>query len=553
MTQSNRFLPYTRWPDALAERYRAKGYWRGEPLTAMLARQRELAPYAEAILCGERRFSYRELDAASSRLAANLARHGLGIGDTALVQLPNVAEFYLVFFALLKAGIAPVNALFSHNRLELLSYAEQIAPRLFIGSLAHPLFANKGCESELLIAIGAGLVLLDGDGGELGLTHWLTKVAESEPMKCGPTPADEVAFFQLSGGSTGTPKLIPRTHDDYLYSVRRSVELCGLGPHTRYLCALPAPHNFPLSSPGALGVFEAGGTVVLAPDPGPISCFPLIARHRVNLTSLVPPAVSLWLQAAEADPTARAQLESLDLLQVGGAKLGEAVASKIGPLLGCRLQQVFGMAEGLVNYTRLDDPEEKVIHTQGRPMSPDDEVRVLDEEGNPVAPGEPGALHTRGPYTFRGYYQSPAHNARVFDAEGFYCSGDLVVQDADGYLTVVGRQKDQINRGGEKIAAEEVENQLLHHPAITHAALVSMPDSAMGEKSCAFIVSTDPALKPLALRKFLRERGVADFKLPDRFETLDALPMTAVGKIDKQGLRARIAHAIAANQPLTTA
>ncbi|WP_139704475.1 amonabactin biosynthesis (2,3-dihydroxybenzoyl)adenylate synthase AmoE [Aeromonas hydrophila] len=553
MTQPNRFLPYTRWPDALAELYRAKGYWRGEPLTAMLARQCELAPDAEAILCGERRFSYRELDAASSRLAANLARHGLGVGDTALVQLPNVAEFYLVFFALLKAGIAPVNALFSHNRLELLSYAKQITPRLFIGSLAHPLFASKGRESELLATIGAELVLLDGDAGELGLTRWLAKGAESEPVKSGPTPADEVAFFQLSGGSTGTPKLIPRTHDDYLYSVRRSNEICGLGPHTRYLCALPAPHNFPLSSPGALGVFEAGGTVVLAPDPSPISCFPLIARHRVNLTSLVPPAVSLWLQAAEADPTARTQLESLDLLQVGGAKLGEAVASKIGPLLGCRLQQVFGMAEGLVNYTRLDDPDEKVIHTQGRPMSPDDEVRILDEAGNPVAPGEPGALHTRGPYTFRGYYQSPAHNARVFDAEGFYCSGDLVVQDADGYLTVVGRQKDQINRGGEKIAAEEVENQLLHHPAITHAALVSMPDSAMGEKSCAFIVSTDPALKPLALRKFLRERGVADFKLPDRFETLDALPMTAVGKIDKQGLRARIAHAIAANQSLTTA
>ncbi|WP_303809234.1 (2,3-dihydroxybenzoyl)adenylate synthase [Aeromonas rivipollensis] len=553
MTQANRFLPYTRWPEELAEQYRAKGYWRGEPLTAMLARQCELAPDAAAILCGERSFSYRELDAVSSRLAGRLARHGLGVGDTALMQLPNVAEFYLVFFALLKAGIAPVNALFSHNRLELASYAEQIRPRLFIGSLAHPLFESKGRESELLTTIGAELVLLDGDGGELGLTRWLAQLDESEPVKCGPTPADEVAFFQLSGGSTGTPKLIPRTHDDYLYSVRRSNEICELGPHTRYLCALPAPHNFPLSSPGALGVFEAGGAVVLAPDPGPMSCFPLIARHGVNLCSLVPPAVSLWLQAAEADPTARTQLASLDLLQVGGAKLAEAVARKITPLLGCRLQQVFGMAEGLVNYTRLSDPDEKIIHTQGRPMSPDDEVRILDEEGNPVAPGQPGALHTRGPYTFRGYYQSPAHNARVFDAEGFYCSGDLVVQDQDGYLTVVGRQKDQINRGGEKIAAEEVENQLLHHPAITQAALVSMPDSAMGEKSCAFIVSTDPALKPLALRKFLRERGVADFKLPDRFETLDALPMTAVGKIDKQGLRARIAEIIAAGQPLTTA
>jgi 2,3-dihydroxybenzoate-AMP ligase len=553
MSQFNRFLPYTRWPEELAQQYRAKGYWRGEPLTAMLARQCELAPDAEAILCGERRFSYCELDATSSRLAGRLARHGLGVGDTALVQLPNVAEFYLVFFALLKAGIAPVNALFSHNRLELASYAEQIRPRLFIGSLAHPLFASGDRHSDLLLGIGAELVLLDGDGGELGLTRWLAQLDESEPVKCGPTPADEVAFFQLSGGSTGTPKLIPRTHDDYFYSVRRSNEICELGPHTHYLCALPAPHNFPLSSPGALGVFEAGGTVVLAPDPSPISCFPLIARHRVNLTSLVPPAVSLWLQAAESDPSVRSQIESLALLQVGGAKLAEAVARKITPLLGCRLQQVFGMAEGLVNYTRLDDPDDKVIHTQGHPMSPDDEVRVLDEEGNPVAPGQPGALHTRGPYTFRGYYQSPTHNARVFDADGFYCSGDLVVQDADGYLTVVGRLKDQINRGGEKIAAEEVENQLLHHPAITQAALVSMPDSAMGEKSCAFIVSTDPALKPLALRKFLRERGVADFKLPDRFETLDALPMTAVGKIDKQGLRARIAHAIAANQPLTTA
>ncbi|WP_429099198.1 (2,3-dihydroxybenzoyl)adenylate synthase [Aeromonas rivipollensis] len=553
MSETRRFLPYRRWPEALAKQYRAKGYWRGEPLTAMLVRQCELAPDAAAILCGERSFSYRELDAASSRLAGRLARHGLGVGDTALVQLPNVAEFYLVFFALLKVGIAPVNALFSHNRLELASYAEQIRPRLFIGSLAHPLFESKGRESELLTTIGAELVLLDGDGGELGLTRWLAQLDESEPVKCGPTPADEVAFFQLSGGSTGTPKLIPRTHDDYFYSVRRSNEICGLGRHTRYLCALPAPHNFPLSSPGALGVFEAGGAVVLAQDPSPISCFPLIARHQVNLCSLVPPAVSLWLQAAESDPSVRSQLESLDLLQVGGAKLAEAVARKVTPLLGCRLQQVFGMAEGLVNYTRLDDPDEKVIHTQGRPMSPDDEVRILDETGNPVAPGEPGALHTRGPYTFRGYYQSPAHNARVFDAEGFYCSGDLVVQDQDGYLTVVGRQKDQINRGGEKIAAEEVENQLLHHPAITQAALVSMPDSAMGEKSCAFIVSTDLALKPLALRKFLRERGVADFKLPDRFETLDALPMTAVGKIDKQGLRARIAHLIAASQPLTTA
>uniref|UniRef100_UPI00257C9E3D AMP-binding protein n=1 Tax=Aeromonas sp. TaxID=647 RepID=UPI00257C9E3D len=180
MTQANRFLPYTRWPRELAEQYRAKGYWRGEPLTTMLDRQCEVAPDATAILCGERSVSYRELDEGASRLAGRLVRHGFKVGDTALVQLPNVAEFYLVFFALLKAGIAPVNALFSHNRLELASYAEQIRPRLFIGSLAHSLFANGDRNSDLLRGIGAELVLLDGENGELGLTHWLSDQAKSE-------------------------------------------------------------------------------------------------------------------------------------------------------------------------------------------------------------------------------------------------------------------------------------------------------------------------------------------------------------------------------------
>jgi 2,3-dihydroxybenzoate-AMP ligase len=229
------------------------------------------------------------------------------------------------------------------------------------------------------------------------------------------------------------------------------------------------------------------------------------------------------------------------LLQVGGARLPEAQARRIGSELGCRLQQVFGMAEGLVNYTRLDDDEALIYGTQGCPMSPADEVRVLDRAGNPVAVGEVGALLTRGPYTIRGYFQSPEHNAQAFDAEGFYRSGDLVRLRADGYLEVVGRIKDQINRGGEKIAAEEVENLLMAHPAITHAALVAMPDTALGEKSCAFVVSCDPAMKSIALRKFLRGLGVADYKLPDRFEQLDQLPMTAVGKVDKTRLRQRIA------------
>lgn len=532
-------VPFTPWPDAFVERYRCAGYWRGEPLSQMLTDQASMQPESIAVFCGGREISYAELDMASTHLARRLANRGLGQGDRALVQLGNQAELYIVFFALMKAGIAPVNALFSHNRLELVAYAAQIRPRLLIASRIHKLFVDDAFVEELadLIPELDTVVLHDDPQPDLRLQSWLEPGPAGRPFS--PTPADEVAFFQLSGGSTGTPKLIPRTHDDYLYSVRRSVEICRFDSRTRYLCALPAAHNFPLSSPGALGVFLAGGRVVLSPDPGPASCFPLIEQQQVNVTALVPSALSLWLQIASAH---RDEIASLKLVQVGGARLPESQARRVPLELGCRLQQVFGMAEGLVNYTRLDDDDGRVYLTQGRPMSLDDEVKVVDRDGHPVPIGEVGALMTRGPYTIRGYFQSPEHNASAFDSEGFYRSGDLVRLREDGYLVVVGRIKDQINRGGEKIAAEEVENLLMAHPAVMQAALVSVPDAAMGEKSCAYIVSPDPKLKGIALRKFLRGLGLADYKLPDRFEHLEALPMTAVGKVDKSRLRRRAAE-----------
>ncbi|HAF93131.1 MAG TPA: 2,3-dihydroxybenzoate-AMP ligase, partial [Pseudomonas sp.] len=355
-------VPFTPWPQAFAERYRRAGYWIGEPLCHLLTRQAQQRPAATAVLDGERRLSYAELEALSGNLAQRLANQGLGWGDRALVQLGNQAEFYVVFFALLKVGVVPVNALFSHNRVELDAYAEQIQPRLLIASRAHPLFADDAFLDALMTRVPTldSVLLAGADDAMIDLRAWLDPVVP-ERAPC-PTPAGEVAFFQLSGGSTGTPKLIPRTHDDYYYSVRRSVEICGFDADTRYLCALPAAHNFPLSSPGALGVFVAGGCVVLAPDPGPATCFPLIARHRINVAALVPPALSLWLQAA---PRHRAELASLSLLQVGGARLPEAQARQVPERLGCRLQQVFGMAEGLVNYTRLEDDDERVFATQG--------------------------------------------------------------------------------------------------------------------------------------------------------------------------------------------
>ena len=516
-------LPFTRWPDDFARRYREKGYWQDLPLTDILTRHADSD--ALAIIDGERRLTYRQFQQSVNNLAAALQAQGIQRGETALVQLGNVAEFYITFFALLQVGVAPVNALFSHQRSELNAYATQIEPTLLIADRAHSLFAGDDFLNTFRDQHpSVRVALLRGEGLEAATAR------PAENFIASPTPADEVAFFQLSGGSTGTPKLIPRTHNDYYYSIRRSNEICGITADTRYLNALPAAHNFAMSSPGSLGIFMAGGCVVLAHDPSAPLCFPLIEEHRITVTSLVPPAVSLWLQAI-TEGAGNAQLASLQLLQVGGARLSATLAARIPAEMGCQLQQVFGMAEGLVNYTALDDTPERIMNTQGRPMCPDDEVWVADENGNPLPRGEVGRLMTRGPYTFRGYYKSPEHNASAFDANGFYCSGDLIAIDEQGYITVQGREKDQINRGGEKIAAEEVENLLLRHEAVIHAALVSMEDSLLGEKSCAYLVVKQP-LRAVDVRRFLREQGVAEFKLPDRVECLDALPLTPVGKVD---------------------
>lgn len=526
-------ITFTRWPDDLAQRYRERGYWLDLPLTDILQRQADSD--AVAIADSTRCLSYRQLAEKSDRLAAALQRRGAKSGDTALVQLGNVTEFYVVFFALLKIGVVPVNALFSHQRSELNAYAAQIRPALLIADAHHALFAdNKFVDAFVKDHPSLRVMALrNAADEENSLTAWMEE--DAGDFTPAPTPADEVAFFQLSGGSTGTPKLIPRTHNDYYYSIRRSVEVCHFDAQTRYLCALPIAHNYPMSSPGALGVFVGGGQVILASDPSAQECFPLIEKHAITVTALVPPAVTLWLQAMsewEGHPS----LGSLQLLQVGGAKLGETLAARIPAQIGCQLQQVFGMAEGLVNYTLLDDDDRHILTTQGTPMSPDDELWVADEQGNPLPAGETGRLMTRGPYTFRGYYLSPEHNAQAFDSDGFYCSGDLISLTEDGYVQVQGRLKDQINRGGEKIAAEEIENLLLRHPGVINAALVSMPDSLMGEKSCAFVV-TYGVFKPVQLRRHLRELGVAEFKLPDRFVRVDVLPLTPVGKVDKKYLR----------------
>ena len=518
---------FTPWPDDLAARYRAEGYW-GERVLGDVLRG---DPSRTALVAGSDRLTYAELDARASRMAAGFLSLGIRRADRVVVQLPNTASFVVAFLALVRLGAAPVLALPAHRESEIRYLCELSEARAYICADRDGDFDYRPMARTLPV----DHVVVDGDAEEF--TALSSVDADPVPLD-GPAPSD-VGVFLLSGGTTGLPKLIPRTHRDYVYNLEASAEVCGFTPSTVYLVVLPAAHNFALACPGILGVFATGGTVVLSPSGSPDDAFPLIERERATVCAAVPPIALLWLDAVTWQEE---DISSLELLQVGGAKFAAERAAEVPDVLGCQVQQVFGMAEGLLNYTRLDDPRDLIEQTQGRPLSPADEVRVVDEDGKQVAPGDVGELLTRGPYTLRGYYRAPEHNARSFTPDGYYRTGDLVRQLPSGHLIVEGREKDQINRGGDKISAEELENHLLAHPAVHDAAVVGIPDSMMGERTCAFLVIREgeeiPGLREI--KDFLRTRGVAAYKHPDRLEESDAFPRTPVGKISKKALAARV-------------
>jgi 2,3-dihydroxybenzoate-AMP ligase len=223
------------------------------------------------------------------------------------------------------------------------------------------------------------------------------------------------------------------------------------------------------------------------------------------------------------------------VINTGGQKLQPEVKRRAEELIPtCRVQEVFGMAEGLLCFVRLDDPPDVRYETVGRPVCPDDELLLVDEDGNPIPDGEVGELLVRGPYTLRGYYGVPEYNARTFTPDGFYRSGDLMRRHPSGNYIVEGRKKDLINRGGEKISAEEVENLILSHPAVLNVACVPMPDPVLGERMCAFVIRREGGTLTLdELVAFLAEKGLARFKLPERLELVDDFPLSKFGKVAK--------------------
>ncbi|MDT5174804.1 MAG: mycobactin salicyl-AMP ligase, partial [Mycobacterium sp.] len=450
------FVPFDR---DRAAAYRSAGYWSGRTLDSVL--RRAAANWSDRLAVADATSShtYADLDRLADRAGAGFAALPIAPGDRVLLQLPNSCRFAVALFGLLRAGAIPVMCLPGHRLAELTHFAEVSGAVGLVIADAVGGFDYRPMAEQLLAAQPElRHVVVDGEPGPFLSWAAVANNSGDPGLPTITTDSYSPALLLVSGGTTGLPKLIPRTHDDYVYNVTASAQLCRLTKRDVYLVALPAAHNFPLACPGILGAMSVGATIVFSTDPSPEAAFATIEHHGVTVTALVPALAKLWSQACDWEPVTP---KSLRLVQVGGSKLEPEDARRVREALTPGLQQVFGMAEGLLNFTRLDDPPELLENTQGRPLSPADEVRVVDADGAPTAPGEEGELLVRGPYTINGYFRAGRDNERCFDSDGFYRSGDLVRLRDDGYLVVTGRVKDIISRCGETIGAQDIEEQLL--------------------------------------------------------------------------------------------
>ena len=526
------FVPF---PADRAASYRDAGHWTGRTVDEILRDAARTWPGNIAVADAHRSHTFAELDTLADRAAAGFAGLGIAPGDRVLLQLPNSSQFAVALFGLLRAGAVPVMCLPGHRLAELSHFANVSGAVALVIADSAAGFDYRAMAEQLVAEHPAVRhVVVHGDPGPF--LPWEVLDTHAEPPVVAPD-TDSPALLLVSGGTTGAPKLIPRTHEDYVYNATASARLCALTAADVYLVVLPAAHNFPLACPGLLGALSAGATTVFTTDPSPEAAFAVIDRHGVTATALVPALAKLWAQACVWEPQAP---KGLRLLQVGGAKLGAEDAAAVRAALTPGLQQVFGMAEGLLNYTRLGDAPDLLDHTQGRPLSELDELRIVDEAGDEVGPGEEGELLVRGPYTINGYFNAPQDNLRSISPDGFYRSGDRVRRSADGYLEVTGRVKDVITRGGETVSALDLEEHLITHPGIWSAAAVPLPDEFLGEKICAVVVFSGAPVTLADVHTHLDARGVAAHSRPDTLVAWEALPTTAVGKTDKKAIVAQL-------------
>ncbi len=529
------------------QRYITKGLWHNLTVCDLLDRNAEVFPDKLAIVDEKTEVTWKELRQRVNRLAIHLKRLGVEYGDFFLLDLLNTVDYTYFFFGLNRLGAIPVMCLPRHRRFEVEHELKLHEAKGVVVPLGEK-FNYVGMIDEIRVNLRHLKIFLTAGGeapqGWTSLEGLMEEAVEQEYAEdyleqFKPVPSD-ICIEQLSGGTTGVPKGIPKTHNEYICQWDYIGRLAGYTDESIPLIVIPALHNAAFAMCFGPAVFR-GGTIVLCKTPTAEKQFEMIDRYRVTHAFLIPIQITYWMQAQEK--MKNYDLSSFEVMLSGAEKVRAEFVRWALDDLGVNFVNVLGMSEGIHLCTRWHTPKEPQMNTIGRPaiVDPDVEVRLVDDEGRDVKPGEIGEMISRGALTFKGYLRNEEENKKAFDEQGFLHSGDLMSIREDGRYVVEGRKKDMIKRAGENVYPAAVEDKIATFDKVAQCAVVGMPDEILGEKLCAFIQPVKGGTITLdEVAKYLKGQGIAVFNLPECLEVVDGWPLTPKNAIDKRRLRAYI-------------
>jgi 2,3-dihydroxybenzoate-AMP ligase len=535
-------LDFPRHNKEQIEKYSKKRWWLGLTLGDSLDRIADVFPAKEALVDDKGRLTWSEVREKVDRLAAGLMRIGIKKGDCVVLQLPNWAEYVYCYFAMQKVGAIPVIMISGYRQLEIGHLCKLTEATAWIA----PTFYRKIDYTAFIDEVKAlnpqlkHVISVRAEGQPKGFTtslealmeHFPTVEERKEMEGRKPDPTD-VAHIIPSGGTTGLPKGIARTHNDYLCNVEYLHRGWEMNTSDTALIVVPVGHNLALLN--VVGSIFFGFKLVLTDSTRPADICAIIEKEKVSYMPTVPSLVRRILELPELG---QYNLTSLKKISAGGEPSTPELIREVYGKLHCTYVNEFGMSEGLLCRTSLADDIETICTTVGKQVCPYEEVRILDDNGQEVPVGSDGELATRGPGIFAGYLKNLAENKKAFTADGFFRTGDQARKDAAGYLRITGRIKDIIIRGGENVTPAQVEELLCEHPGIADAAVVGMPDRELGEKVCAYIrLAPGGVAEAEVIQKFMENKGASRLLIPEHFVFVDTLPMTQAGKHDKKALR----------------
>ncbi|MFG1285075.1 AMP-binding protein [Xanthobacter autotrophicus] len=520
--------------------YVEEGWWGNRTLIDAFEEAVSRTPEKTAIVApGGARLSYRALSAQVDRVAGNLAVAGVAKGGVVSVQLPNCIEFVVVHLAATRLG-AITNPLLPNYRAKELEYILKFAR----SQVAVICDTHRGFDfSEMYLELRPKLpdlkaVYVVGGDGMNGLRGFDELLADAPPVTATEHRGEDISALIFTSGTEATPKGVIHSHNSMMYATTQMARVAGLTLDDVVWMPSPISHGTGFTW-GVRQAISLGATLVLQDIWDAEEALRLIEAERCSFVLSATPFVTMML---DAPSLATRDTSSLRVFGCAGAPIPRQLGEQARREIGCTLIGMWGMTECFVgSASGPQESDEKLWETDGHAM-PGAELAIFDSERKTIlSPGEVGELATRGPHVAAGYFNDPQRTAETFRSDGWLFTSDLARMDADGYIRLVGRKKDIVNRGGLKISAREIEDLLIEHPAVEQVVLVPLPDHRLGERACACVVTRPGAAVALDdLVAFLCARGVAKYKLPEFLSVVDAFPMTPSGKVQRHILRDEI-------------